>query len=57
VSDGHELGGLVGGITEHQTLISSSKILISASNVDSTGNVGRLLSNGDRDVASLVVES
>lgn len=45
--DRHELGGLVGGITEHQTLISGSQILISTANMHSTGNIGGLLSNRD----------
>ena len=57
VSDGHVLGGLVSSITEHQTLVSSSKVVIRATNMDSTGNIGGLLADRDRNMAGLVVES
>jgi len=55
--EGHELGGLVGGIAEHDTLISGSGVLDLALNVDSLGDIGGLLLDGDEDVAGVVVES
>lgn len=57
VGEGHVLGGLVGGITEHVALVTSTNVLVLAANVDTTGNVGGLLLKGDHDVAGLVVEA
>jgi hypothetical protein len=55
--EGKELGGLVGGISEHDTLVSSTELLESLLVVETLSNVGRLLLNGNEDVACLVVEA
>lgn len=52
-----ELGGLVGGIAEHDTLVTSTELLESLLVVETLSNVGRLLLNGNEDVARLVVEA
>ena len=52
----HELRGLVSGVSEHDSLISSANIL-GLLGVDGLRNVGRLLLNGNDDVASLVVKA
>lgn len=57
VSEGHHLGGLVGGIAEHVALVTSTNVLVLAADVNTTGNVGRLLLEADHDVAGLVVEA
>jgi hypothetical protein len=57
---GHQLGSLVRRIAEHETLVTSANLLLSGSTarlVDSLGNVGGLLLNGNHDVAGLVVEA
>ena len=54
---GEELGGLVGGITEHDTLVTGTELLESLLVVETLGNVGGLLLNGNEDVAGLVVEA
>jgi len=55
---GHELGGLIGSVTEHDTLITSSDVLNVEALLDETlVNIGRLLLNGDKNVAGLVVET
>ena len=56
-SKGKELRGLIGGITEHDTLVTSTKLLESLLVVETLGDIGRLLLNGNQDVASLVVET
>lgn len=52
-----ELWGLVGGITEHDTLVTGTELLKSLVVVKTLGNIWGLLLNGNQDVASLVVES
>ena len=52
-----ELGGLVGGISEHDTLVTSTELLESLLVVETLSNVGRLLLNSNEDVACLVVEA
>jgi hypothetical protein len=52
-----ELGGLVGGISEHDTLVTGTELLESLLVVQTLGDVGRLLLNGNEDVAGLVVEA
>jgi hypothetical protein len=52
-----ELGGLVGGISEHDALVTGTELLESLLVVQTLGNVGRLLLNGNEDVAGLVVEA
>jgi hypothetical protein len=54
--EGHELGGLVGCVAEHDTLITSS-VVFEVSVVKTLGNVRRLLLNCDKDVAGLVVKA
>ena len=55
--EGEVLGGLVGGITEHDTLVTGTKLLESLLVVETLSNIGALLLNGNEDVASLVVEA
>lgn len=55
-SQRHELRGLVGSVTEHDTLVTSTMVL-DVTVVKTLSNVGRLLLNSDEDVAGLVVES
>jgi len=57
VGQRHVLLGLVGGISEHVSLITSSDLLDGLSDVDSGGDLRGLLLDGDEDVASLVVET
>lgn len=57
VSQRHHFGRLVSGIAEHVTLITSTQILIGTTDVDTTGNIGGLLFDGDQHVASLVIEA
>ena len=52
-----ELGSLVGGISEHDTLVTSTELLESLLVVETLSNVGRLLLNSNEDVACLVVEA
>lgn len=56
-SQGEELRSLVGGISKHDTLVTSAKLLECLVEVETLGNVLRLLLNGDQDVTSLVVET
>jgi len=53
----HHLRGFVSGISEHMTLISGSNVLGLLHDVDSRGNLSRLLLDGDHDGASLVIKS
>ena len=55
--EGEELGGLVGGITEHDTLVTSTELLESLFVVETLSNVRGLLLNGDEQVAGLVIEA
>ena len=54
---GQELRGLVGGITEHNTLVTGTELLKSLLVVETLSDIGGLLLNGDQDVAGLVVEA
>ena len=56
VRKGHEGLGLVGGVTEHDSLVTGSNVL-DVGGVNRLGNVGGLLLDGNNDVARLVVES
>lgn len=56
-SEREELRGLVGGITEHDTLVTSTELLKSLLVVQTLGNIGGLLLNGDEQVEGLVVET
>ncbi len=52
-----ELGGLVSGISEHETLVTGTKLLKSLFVVETLGNIGGLLLNADEHTAGLVVEA
>ena len=56
-SQGEELRGLVGGITKHDTLVTSTELLKSLLVVKTLGDIRGLLLNSDQDVAGLVVET
>jgi len=56
-SEGEELLSLVGGITEHDTLVTSTKILKSLLVVETLSDIGRLLLNGNKNVTGLVVKT
>lgn len=56
-SQGEELRGLVGSITEHNTLVTGAELLKSLLVVETLGDIGRLLLNGDQQVESLVVKA
>ena len=56
--EGHQLGGFVGGVSEHNTLVTGTNLLDVFTLLDeTTGNVGGLLLNSDEDVTGLVVET
>jgi len=55
--EGEELGGLIGGIAEHDTLITGTESLEAVVKVKTLGDIRRLLLNGDEKVAGLVVEA
>lgn len=54
---GEELRGLVGSIAEHDTLVTGTELLESLLVVETLRDIGRLLLNGDEQVAGLVVET
>lgn len=56
-SEGEELRGLVGGVAEHDTLVTGTKLLKSLLVVKALSNIGRLLLDGDEQVEGLVVEA
>jgi hypothetical protein len=53
---GHVLLGLIGGVTEHDTLITSTHGL-EGPVLKALGNIGRLLLNGNKNVAGLVIKA
>jgi hypothetical protein len=54
---GEQLGGLVGGVAEHDTLVTGAKLLESLVVVETLGNIGGLLLNGNEQVQGLVVKA
>lgn len=52
-----EFRGLVSGVSEHDTLITGTKLLKSLLVVKTLSDIRRLLLNGDEDVAGLVIET
>ena len=56
-SKGEKLGGLIGGIAEHDTLITGTELFEGLLVVQTLSNIRRLLLNGNEDVAGLVVEA
>lgn len=57
VAEGVELGGLVGGIAEHDALVTSTEVLECLLVVETLGDIGGLLLNGNQQVKGLVVEA
>jgi hypothetical protein len=57
VSKRHHLGGLVSSIAKHVALVTGTNVLVLAPDVDTTGDVGRLLLEANHDVAGLVVKA
>lgn len=57
VSEGHELGSLVRGITKHVALVTSAHILKLTVNVNTLGDIRGLSLDGDNDVAGTVVDT
>jgi hypothetical protein len=55
--EGEQLGGLVGSITEHDTLVTGTELLEGLIVVKTLGDIGGLLLNGDEEVKGLVVET
>lgn len=55
--EGEELRGLVSGITEHDTLVTSTELLEGLLVMQALGDIGRLLLNGNKQVEGLVVET
>ena len=53
---GHQLGGLIGGVSEHDTLVTGS-VVLKGTVVETLGDIGGLLLDGNEDVAGLVVET
>ena len=54
---GEKLGGLIGGIAEHDTLVTSAEVLEALVEMETLGDIWRLLLNGNEKIASLVVEA
>lgn len=54
---GEELGRLVGGISEHDTLVTGTEVLQAVVEVQALRDIGRLLLDGDQEVERLVVEA
>ena len=58
VGHGHELGGLVRGVPEHDTLVTSTDVLVhTAVAEDALGDIGTLLLDGNEDGARVVVKT
>lgn len=56
-SQGKELRSLVGGISKHDTLVTSAELLECLVEVETLGNILRLLLNGDQNVTGFVIET
>lgn len=54
---GQQLRSLIGSVAEHDTLVTGTKLLESLVVVQTLSNVGRLLLDGNENVAGLVVEA
>lgn len=57
VGEGHELGGLIGGVAEHDALVTSADLLDALVEVDALGDIGALLLDGNDDVAGVAVDA
>ena len=53
---GHQLGSLVGGVSEHDTLVTST-VVLQVTVVETLSDIRGLLLNGDQNVTGLVVET
>jgi hypothetical protein len=56
-SQWEQFWGLIGSISEHYTLVTSTELLEGLLVVETLGDIGGLLLNGNQNVASLVVEA
>jgi hypothetical protein len=56
VGQGHEGLGLIGGIAEHDTLVTGTNVL-DLGGIDGLGDIGGLLLDGNNDVAGSVVKT
>lgn len=54
---GVQLSGFVGGIAKHETLITGAHILVGLAQVNTLRDVWRLLLDGNKNIAALVVEA
>ena len=52
-----QLSGFVGGIAKHETLITGAHILVALAQVNTLRDVWRLLLDGNKNIAALVVEA
>jgi len=57
VRQGVQLSGFVGGIAKHETLITGAHILVGLAQVNTLRDVWRLLLDGNKNIAALVVEA
>ena len=57
VGEGHGRIGLVGGVAEHDALITGTDIEVGLANVDAAGNVGGLLVDANKDLAGVAGET
>lgn len=57
MGQGHAALGLVGGISEHDTLIAGTDIHVVLSDVDSPGDIGRLLVDAHKHLAGVARET
>jgi hypothetical protein len=56
-SQWEQFWGLIGSISEHDTLVTSTQLLETFVKVKTLSDIGRLFFNGNQDVAGLVVEA
>lgn len=54
---GEEFRGLISGIAKHDTLVTSTKVFEGLFVMETLGDIGRLLLDGNEDIAGLVVEA
>ena len=55
--EGEQLGGLVGGIAEHDALVTGTEVLEALVKMETLGDIGGLLLDSDEKVEGLVVEA